>query len=84
VMLLSFACGVVNTLERYAAKAVAFSLSTIRQGRDQPNNHQIPLHTLAGHSNGRVSQLHVPPEARRRLHRQWPAHRRTAMTDTAY
>jgi hypothetical protein len=56
--------------------------TTIRQGRDQPNNHQIPLHTLAGHSNDRVSQLRVPPEARGRLHRQWPAHRRTAITDT--
>jgi hypothetical protein len=38
--------------------------NTIRQGRDQPNNHQIPLHTLAGHPNDRVCQLRVPPEAR--------------------
>jgi hypothetical protein len=30
------------------------------------------LHNPEGHSNDRVSQLRVPPEARRRLHRQWP------------
>jgi hypothetical protein len=30
------------------------------------------LQNLPGHSNEQVSQLHVPPEARRRLNRQWP------------
>jgi hypothetical protein len=31
------------------------------------------IHNLAEHSNDQVSQLRVPPEARRRrLHRQWP------------
>jgi hypothetical protein len=27
---------------------------------------------LTGHSNEQVNQLHVHPEGRRRLHRQWP------------
>jgi uncharacterized membrane protein (Fun14 family) len=31
VVLLSFVCGVVNTLESYSAKAVAFSLSVFPQ-----------------------------------------------------
>jgi hypothetical protein len=30
------------------------------------------LQNLPEHSNEQVSQLHVPPEARRRLNRQWP------------
>ena len=30
------------------------------------------LLNLTGHSNEQVNQLHVPREARRRLHRQWP------------
>jgi hypothetical protein len=30
------------------------------------------LQNLTGHSNEQVSQLHVPPEARRRLNRPWP------------
>jgi hypothetical protein len=30
------------------------------------------LLNLPGHSNEQLSQLHVPPEARRRLNRQWP------------
>jgi hypothetical protein len=30
------------------------------------------LQNLTGHSNEQVNQLHVPPEARRRLNRQWP------------
>jgi hypothetical protein len=30
------------------------------------------LQNLTGHSNKQVSQLYDPPEARRRLNRQWP------------
>jgi len=30
------------------------------------------LLNLTGHSNEQVNQLLVPPEAIRRLHRQWP------------
>ena len=30
------------------------------------------LHNLPGHPNQKLSHLHVPPAARRLLHRQWP------------
>jgi hypothetical protein len=64
--------GVQCTTVRYASNKTLHEDSRITFVEDEikrmTNRY---LQNLTGHSNEQVRQLHVPPEARRRLNRQW-------------